>query len=135
MAINGREVVILVETSTGVWHVAAGQRSATFSMETAEIDASSKDDTTEASFLPGRNSASVDLEALWVDSDLAWAKLRSARDARTLVKIRRSKDHGQHSTEEANAFITKLSESYPDNEVGTVSASLRISGGWTPVAP
>lgn len=133
MALDGTNVVLLANTGTPsvpVWSRVAAQKNVQFSEDTAEIDASSKDDGQNATFIPGRNSATIALEHLREVGDAGFAALRSAKRNRQLILVRRQ-EFG-NDLEEANALVTNISDSYPDSEAGTVSIALRVSGAWSP---
>ncbi|HMQ28240.1 MAG TPA: phage tail tube protein, partial [Acidimicrobiales bacterium] len=60
--LNGKEVLLLVEDveDGGQYLVVGRQRNVTFNRETAEVDASSKDDEEIAAALPGRSTETVE---------------------------------------------------------------------------
>ena len=135
MPIDGTGVLLLVNTSGDPqdpsYVAVAGQRNVTFNEDTAEIDATSKDDGSSGTFLPGRNTDAITLEHLYELGDQGFAALRSARRNRELIRVRRN-ELGD-SIEEADALVTNITANYPDADVSTISVSLRISGAWSPV--
>lgn len=135
MALDGTNVLLLVNTSgdpnNPTYVAVAGQRNVSFSEDTAEIDATSKDDTNSGTFLPGRNTDTIQLDHLYELGDQGFSALRAARRNRELIRVRR--EELGTSIEESDALITNITTNYPDSDVATVSIALRVSGGWSPV--
>lgn len=135
MALDGSGVLLLVNTTGDVnspnYVVVAGQRSVSFSEDTAEIDATSKDDGASGTFLPGRNSDTMSLEHLYELGDAGFGALKAARRNRQMIRVR--KQENGVASEQADALITNMTTNFPDSDVSTVSLSLRISGGWSAV--
>lgn len=130
---NGTDVLLMVNTGTTevpVWTAVGSQRDVTFEESTEEIDVSSKEGR-EKEVVAGRYSSSVSLDALYVPSDTAYSELQDAMRSGDLVQIARSVSDTE--TEKADALVTSLSESFPDQDGATVSVSLTISGAWTAV--
>lgn len=130
MAMNGTDLLILVNTGTDetpVYEVVGCQRDATIDEATASIDASCKDQRAKR-VLAGRYSSTVSLEALYVPSDAAYQSLKDAMRDGTLITIVKQEDG--NVTEAADAVVTSLSESYPDQDVATVSASFEVDNMW-----
>lgn len=133
MSMNGSDILLLVNTGTPavpVYEAVGSQRDVTFDEETAEIDASSKDGRAKR-VLPGRYSAGLSLDALYVPTNDAYLALRSAMRDGELILVAREDDNVTQET--ADALITSLSESFPDQGEGTISISLTIDGEWTEV--
>lgn len=131
MALNGADVLILVNTGTlgtPVWTVVGSQRDLSLSEGVASIDASSKASPNEV-VQGGRYSAKISFGALYVPGDAAYTRLRSDFRARTLVQVR-VRESGT-DIEKADALITKLDKNAPDQGETTVSIDLTVSGGWT----
>lgn len=131
MAMNGTDILLLANTGTvlvPVWETVGSQRDATFDEATAEIDVSSKTSRAKR-VLPGRYSANVSLDALYVPSDAAYLVLKNAMRNGTMVQILRQESGA--SLESADAIVTSLSEKAPDQAEATVSISLVIDGEWT----
>ena len=121
--INGATVAVYIGG------VAVGsQTGCSFSETTAEIDVSNKDSRT-TKLLAGRYSAKVTLDAMYVPSDAAFAALKTAMRAGTSVTLARY--YSGSSVESATAIVTEMSQSFPDQEGGTCSASFSISGSWS----
>jgi hypothetical protein len=128
---NGTDILLLVNTGTvlvPVWEVVGSQRDATFDEATAEIDVSSKTSRAKR-VIPGRYSANVSLEALYVPSDAAYTVLKNAMRDGDGVQILRQEEGV--SLESADAIVTTLSEKGPDQDAAVVSISLVIDGEWT----
>lgn len=130
MAMNGTDILLLVNTGTPgspVYEVVGSQRDAAFEETTDEIDVSSKDGRAKR-VLPGRYSATISLDALYVPSNAAYQALQDAMRNGTLIKVLR--EEAGVSLEEANALVTSLSEAGPDQGEATVSTALTIDGEW-----
>ncbi len=123
MAMNGADVLILIDGE-----VVGSQRDVSFAETTAEIDVSSKESRVMR-VLPGRYGATVTLNALYVPDDMAYLLLQSAMRNGTFVTVRVSED--EIDIEEAEAIVTSLNRSAPDQDAATVSVTLRIDGEWT----
>lgn len=131
MAKNGTDVLLLANTGTPsvpVYEVVGSQRDATFNETTAEIDVSSKESRAKR-VLPGRYSASITLDALYVPTDAAYLALQGAMRNGELILIAKQ-DNGV-VTETANALVTSLSEKEPDQAEAMISISLTVDGFWT----
>ena len=130
MAMNGTDILLLVNTGTipsPVYEVVGSQRDVTFEETTDEIDVSSKDGRAKR-VLPGRYSATISLDALYVPSGAAYQALKDAMRNGMLIKVLR--EEGGVSLEEADALVTSLSEAGPDQGEATVSTALTIDGEW-----
>lgn len=133
MAMNGADVLIRVNTGTEgspVWTDVGAQRDATIDKTASMIDSSAKGDGDEK-LIAGRRASNIQIDAIYVPDDTAYAKLLAAYKAGTKVQIR-VKESGT-DTEVADAFIENLSLSHPDQDVSTVSGTFRVSGGWSTV--
>ena len=133
MSMNGTDVLLLVNTGTDAvpsYEAVGSQRDVSFEEATEEIDVSSKDSRSKR-VLPGRYSASLSLDALYVPTDTAYLALQDAMRDGELIKV--AKQNDESTTETADALITSLSESFPDQGEGTISISLTIDGDWTEV--
>ena len=131
MAMNGTDVLLLVNTGTTavpVYEAVGSQRDVTFDEATEEIDVSSKDSRAKR-VLPGRYSATLSLDALYVWTDDGYRALRDAMRDGELILVAREDD--STTIETANALITSLSESFPDQGEGAISISMTIDGFWT----
>ncbi len=133
MAISGTDVLLMVNTGTAEspsYTAVGSQRGVTRDETTAEIDISSKEQR-EMRVLPGRYGSTMSLDALYVLDDDAFLSLQSANRNGDLILVRISEDGLE--TEEANALITSMSESYPDVAEATITVALRIDGAWSTV--
>ena len=133
MAVNGADTILLVENpqGSGTYVAVGSQRDVTFNETTEPIDGSSKTDGRATRNLPGRYSASVDLDALFVPNDAAHALLKQANRLGFLVKIRRR--FVGNDQEEAEAVITNMSDTHPDQDAATVAITLSVDGVWAAV--
>lgn len=132
--LNGSDIVILANTSgdndSPSYEVVGCQRDVTFTETRDEIDVSSKCDGARR-ILPGRYSASLSLDALYVPDDTAYNALREAHRDGELVLVARQEENV--TIETAKALITTMSETFPDQSEATISMSLTIDGTWTVV--
>ena len=121
---NGTDILIFIDG------VAVGsQRDVTFQENTAEIDVSNKQAGRAQKVIPGRYSASVSLDALYVPDDTAYQSLQTAMRDGLAVSVVRTENGA--TTESASAIVTSLSETGPDQDAATVSCDLTIDGEWT----
>lgn len=124
---NGDDV--LVYLTSGATDVSVGgQRNVSFNAEQSVIDTSAKGDA-ESTFIAGRTTHTVDLDALYINSNTAYDALSTAMEDQTSVTLHRYRNGSWVAS--ATAFVTSLSRSHPDMEVATVTASLQISGTWS----
>lgn len=133
MAINGADVLLRANTGTSetpVWTDVGAQRDATIEKQANMIDASHKGDDDEI-LLSGRRSSTMTLDAVYVPGDAAYAALLAAYKTGAKIKVR-VRESGS-DTEEAEAFIESLSLNHPDQDVSTVSLTLRVTDGWAEV--
>ena len=130
VGMNGTDVLLLVNTGTPavpVYEVVGSQRDVTFEEATAAIDVSSKDGRA-ARVLPGRYSSSLSLDALYVpSSDDYLALIAAMRDGELILVARQESGV---TTETADALITSMSESFPDQGEATISISMTVDGDW-----
>jgi hypothetical protein len=82
--------------------------------------------------IAGRYSANISLDALYVPDDAAFLALQNAMRNGELILVQRQE--AGVALEEADALITSMSSSFPDQGEGTISISLTIDGAWTPSA-
>lgn len=132
---NGTDVLILARTSAvgvtpEVFTAIGSQRDASISESNDTIDHSSKDMRAEQS-RPGRYSATVECESLWLPSDAALSALRAACRNGTMTKVRRSDTAVGGVVEEAEAWLESLDTEFPDQGEATVSITAHVSGVWT----
>ena len=133
MAMNGTDVVLLVNTGTEltpVYEVVGSQRDVTFELTTAEIDVSSKDARTTR-VIGGRDKQTLSLEGLYVPTNDAYLALEAAREDGELILVAKQVDGVTVAT--ASALITSLSQNFPDQEAATVSISMTIDDTWDEV--
>jgi TP901-1 family phage major tail protein len=132
--INGSDILLFVNTGTPElpsYEAVGSQRDVTFEENTEEIDVSSKDQR-EMRVIAGRYSANISLDALYVPDDAAFLALQNAMRNGELILVQRQE--AGVALEEADALITSMSSSFPDQGEGTISISLTIDGAWTPSA-
>jgi predicted secreted protein len=127
--LNGFDVLVQVQepAGSGSFLTVGSQRGVTFAETTAPIDLSSKE-RREYVGTPGRYSATVSLEHLYIPAASGYLKLRTAMRSGTMVTIKRRQLNAD--LESASAIVTSLSENFPDQEGAVVSADFQISGPW-----
>jgi len=133
MAMNGSDILLLVNIGTPsvpAYQVVGSQRDMTFDEATEEIDVSSKSSRAKR-VLPGRYSSSISLDALYVPTRDDYDALKSAMRNGELILVARQEEGT--TTETADALVTSLSESFPDQGEATISVALTIDGEWTEV--
>lgn len=131
--INGSSILLLVNTGTPtvpVYEAVGCQRDVTFNENTAAIDVSSKESRAQR-VIAGRYSADLSLDALYVWEDAGYLALREAKRNGELIAVVKQDDGV--TTEIADALVTSLSESFPDQGEGTISINLTIDGFWEEV--
>lgn len=132
MAMNGTDVLLLANTGTGgtpTYTVVGSQRDATIDEQSETIDVSSKDARAQR-VLPGRYSATLSLDALYVPNNAAYLALVKANRDGDPILI--AKEVAGEVIETALAVVTSISESFPDQGEATISIGLTIDGMWTP---
>jgi predicted secreted protein len=133
-AMNGSDVLILVNTGTDavpIYSAVASQRDLTIDQSADEIDTSNKTSGRHAEFMPGRWQSSLSFGSLYVPNDGSYAVLQQSCEYGLFLKIRR--EYAGTAEKEADAFVTSLSETFPDQAPGEVSATMRVSGPWRAV--
>ena len=130
---NGTDILLYVNTGTEVApsYVAVGsQRDVTFDESSDEIDISSKDSRAFRG-IPGRYKATLSLDAIYVPDDEAYLALKTANRDGALILVRRYEE--DVAFEEADAFVTSISENGPDQDAATISVDLTVDGEWSAV--
>lgn len=129
----GNVVLLAVNVGTidtPVWEPVASQRNVTFNESRDLVDVSSKDTDAQKN-LPGRYSSTVTLQHLYIPGSGSYLKLRQAMREGSTIKVRR-REFGA-DLEEADATLTNLTGEFPDMGAAVCSATLNVSGGWSPV--
>lgn len=128
MAMNGSDLLILVNIGTpeSPSYMAVGcQRDATIDEASATIDVSCKDSRAQR-VLPGRYSATISLDALYIPDDQAYQALKDANRNGDLILIAR--EELGVVTETFPAKVDSLSQAFPDQGEATVAASFTVDG-------
>lgn len=128
MAMNGTDLLILANIGTpeSPSYMAVGcQRDATIEEATATIDVSCKDSRAQR-VLPGRYSATISLDALYIPDDQAYQALKDAMRNGDLILIAR--EEAGTVTETFPALVGSLSQAFPDQGEATVAASFTVDG-------
>lgn len=129
---NGSDILVQIEVppSGGNYLTVGSQRGATFAEATATVDMSSKNNR-KTYVNPGRYSATVTLENMYVPSASGYAELARAMRNGDYVRLRR-RERGS-SLEQCQAVVTGLSLAAPDQDAAVVSADFAVNGGWDAV--
>lgn len=127
--VNGFDVIVQVQepAGTGSYVTIGSQRGVTFAEQTNPIDISSKE-RREGIYLPGRYTSTVSLEHLYIPTSSGYAKLKTAMRTGTFVRLKR-RELGS-DLEVADAVVTNLSGSFPDQDAAVISADFQVSGAW-----
>jgi len=123
---NGTDVLLWVSDG-GAPAVIGSQRGASFKRTSGTIDYSCKNDFHWLGDY-GRLESELSAEALYIPDEAGYVLLRDAYENRTYVTVTRA-EYGVF-IESALAIVTELSDEAPDQEAATVSATLKITGGW-----
>lgn len=122
MAMNGTDVLLIIDGN-----IVGSQRDSSREETTETIDVSSKDQR-EKRILPGRYGSSMSLDALYVPTDACYTALQNANRNGTFVTLVIQEDG--IVTESAQAVVTSLSETWPDQAEAVIAVSLEIDGAW-----
>lgn len=127
---NGSDVLLLVEDPAmpGTYIAVGSQRGVTFEESNDMIDVSSKDSRAQR-VLPGRYSATVSLEHLYVPNDTAYTTIKNA--ARNGAPVTIVRQEAGTNLEKASAYVEKLSGEFPDQGEATISVDLTVDGEWS----
>lgn len=130
---NGSDITISVEDPAvpGTYILVGSQRDVTLNESTEAIDESSKD-SRNGVFSPGRYSASLDLDALYVPGDAAYGHLQDAMRDGTMVRVEVIEDGTD--VENIGGVVTSLNRSGPDQGEAVISATIQLSGAWVAAA-
>lgn len=133
MAMNVADVLLLVNTGTPgapMYEVVGSQRDLSVGETTEEIDVSSKDGRAKR-VLAGRYGSTFTMDALYVPDNAAYQALRTANRNGELILI--AVEEEGVVIETANALITDMTRTYPDQDGATISVAVTIDGEWTDV--
>ena len=128
MAMNGSELLILINIGTPevpAYVALKSQRDATIEESTETIDVSSKDSRAQR-VLPGRYSATISMDSLYVPDDVTYQALRNANRDGELILVAWEESGVVLGT--ANAKIDSMSQGFPDQGEATCSLSLTVDG-------
>jgi predicted secreted protein len=125
---NGTDILVNVETAVpGTYAAVGSQRGCRITETTEAIDESTKDSRGYVGSA-GRYSCTIECDALYVSDDAAYLLLQTAMRDGDNIKVELS-DAGV-DTENIDAICTNLSQDFPDQGAGLVSASFQCSGDW-----
>lgn len=131
MAINGADVLLLVNTGTPtvpVYEAVGSQRDVTVDESNEEVDYSSKESRAQRVGY-GRYSSSLSLDSLYVWTDAGYQALRDAMRDGELILVALQEEGT--TIETADAVVTSMSRNYPDQAEATISIDLSVDGFWT----
>lgn len=121
---QGVDVLVYVNTgteATPVWTAVAGQRNATLTLETEDLDITTKDSSgAMRERVPTFVSWSVSCDGLWVESDTGLQALRDAWRNRNLVQIRVK--FAEDDIEEGQAIVASIDLEAPYDDAATYAA-------------
>ena len=132
MAIAGMSVLLMVETAPNVYTAVGEQKGMSLESSRNLIEVSSKNND-HATFVYGRKSDTVSLEALYVPSDAGFAALKDAMETKKPIIIRRSEDGV--AIEEATALVGSFSIDFPDEDAASCSIELTLNESFKIVTP
>ncbi len=133
MGRSGTDALLLVNTGTAdvpSYEAVGSQRAVNFDEATAEIDVSSKE-SRGTRVLAGRFKATLSLDALYVPTNDAYLALQSAMRDGELILV--AKQYQGVTIETADALITTLGESHPDQAEAVISIAMTIDDMWVEV--
>lgn len=131
-AVTGVDFLIKVNTGTEgapVWTVVAGQRDATLSMGTDEVDITSKDSGGWHEGIPSVRNWSIDFDALLIEGDAGLSALEDAYMSKTQVQVQLATP--ANNTYTGKATLTDFSYAAPYEGEATASGSLTGTGALT----
>lgn len=128
--LNGTDILVLWEDPAipGTFQTLASQRGGTLNENTDPIDVSSKA-SRKGKFKPGRYSATLDLNMLYVPDSADFLMMRTAMRDGDMVKLRRSE--GGTDIEDIDAVIVSMPSDFPDQDAAVVAAGFQLSGEWS----
>lgn len=130
----GNIVLLAVNVGTEadpIWEAVASQRNVTFNENRDLVDVSSKESDKQKN-LPGRYTATIQLQHLYIPGSASFLKLRAAMRDGSKLKVRRQ-EFGSY-IEETDATITNMTSEFPDMGAAVCSATLNASDGFQPVS-
>lgn len=134
--VNGTDVLLNVNTGTPgvpVWTAVGSQRGVDIERSANVIETSNKQSGGHFTGKAGRKSSTVSLDSLYLSTGNAgYDALKTAYDAGDTILVQ-TYESGS-AKEEAEAIITNMSESFPDDAEATISVDFTITGGWSAAA-
>lgn len=126
---NGTNITVLVSTDGGFAAIGS-ETNAVFSQTTEYIDVSTKDSRKRAG-LPGKYSASVTVDNMYVEGSANVALLETASRNGTTIAIQRAV--AGEGTEGATVIVTDFTETHAFEDASTISMTLEVTGAWAAV--
>lgn len=127
---NGTAYLVQVNTGTvgvPIWTTVGAQRDTTVSESLGTVDTSSKDSNNQE-ILPGRYSATLSFDHLYVPGQPEHTLLRDAIRNRTLVQVREFLNGSPGVV--GSGYLTSRSQSFPDQGEAVVSVEFTLTGAW-----
>lgn len=119
-------------TAGGPYTALGSKRDADIAIGGAEIGSTTFDDGQWEDFLKGRKNAQITLTAAWDSTDAVLTQLRDDHfnDVERFVRWRFEDAVGAPEFT-ANSIVTQYDGSGPNDDLGTVSVTIRIKGAVT----
>jgi len=130
LAIDGASVLLLVNVN-GTPTAVGEQTNLSNSAEREMIDASHKQ-RDHTFFVYGKQDDTLSLESLYITGDAGLTALRSAQLTKTPVILRRSESGS--AVQENTGLVASIEDTWPDNDVATVSVEIQLIDFWTTLA-
>jgi predicted secreted protein len=127
---NGSDVLVQINQGTDVspiWITVASQKGVVITESVATIDTSSKEKS-EETHLPGRYSATLTLDTLYVEGAASFRELQYR--LRNGVQVRLRTSTLGVNDEVALATVTGITKTAADQQAVTANASFKLSGPW-----
>ena len=122
---NGNVVTLKVSLSGGTLVAVAGEKSFSITRSASEIDTDTKGDTATPN-MPSRVKVKVSVDALYVHSDTAHARLLTLMNSNGQVTIELQRSGSSYLS--GTATITNLTLVHKDKEAATLAAEFAVDG-------
>lgn len=108
----------------------AGSRNFTLTLNQGTIDTTSRDDAFQGAYLAGRRDVTIDIEALYVYSDIAKKILQTQANtgSPSISAIITMPDGATYT---ASVIVTSFALAMPAEDAVTYTASLQVTGALT----
>ena len=128
--VNGKDIGIYFAATGQTPVLIAAATSGELSLSTDSIETSNKDTAGFKTFIPGRKSGSISMEAMFIptDSAISYDDIFDLWKNDTVLDVEYKHAGTGNKTYSAQGVITSLGQSAPDGEVVTFSAEIQLSG-------